>query len=92
MKKMTKTACIGCRDNFYNGNNTLGVKECVMYPTAIIVVRWAQDWHTRSDAPGAFMEVEVPSCYNRPGNTAYVRSLPSCAVEPIRLRRRGSRL
>ena len=27
-KQDKKKMCIGCRDNFYNGNNDLGVKEC----------------------------------------------------------------
>jgi hypothetical protein len=30
--KMTKQEklkmCVGCKDNFYNGNNDLGIKEC----------------------------------------------------------------
>lgn len=35
--KKSKSMCIGCEDNFYNGNNQLGVKECWMYKTAKIV-------------------------------------------------------
>lgn len=26
--KPTKRACVGCRNNFYNGNNDLGITEC----------------------------------------------------------------
>lgn len=26
--KKSKNDCIGCKDNFYNGNNPYGVKEC----------------------------------------------------------------
>jgi len=33
----TKSMCVGCRDNFYNGNNDLGVKECWMFKTAKVV-------------------------------------------------------
>ena len=36
-KKPTKRNCIGCRDNFYNGNNNLGVKECWGFKTAELV-------------------------------------------------------
>lgn len=26
--------CIGCRDNFYNGNNPYGIKECWLLKSA----------------------------------------------------------
>jgi len=29
--------CIGCRDNFYNGNNSLGIKECWLLGKAKVV-------------------------------------------------------
>jgi len=31
--------CSGCRDNFYNSNNGLGVKECWSFKSAKIVWR-----------------------------------------------------
>ena len=34
-----KMYCAGCRDNFYNGNNPMGVKECWCFKTAKIVKR-----------------------------------------------------
>jgi hypothetical protein len=33
----SKQMCVGCRDNFYNGNNDLGVIECWNYKSAKIV-------------------------------------------------------
>jgi len=27
-KQEKRKYCIGCRDNFYNGNNPYGIKEC----------------------------------------------------------------
>ena len=36
---MTKADCSGCTDNFYNGNNNLGVKECWMFKTAELTKR-----------------------------------------------------
>jgi hypothetical protein len=40
---MTKTEkkkmCSGCRDNFYNGNNDLGVKECWNLSSAKVVLK-----------------------------------------------------
>jgi hypothetical protein len=35
----SKEMCEGCRDNFYNGNNDIGVKTCWHYKTAKIVMR-----------------------------------------------------
>lgn len=31
--------CIGCYNNFYNGNNDLGVKECWMLKSARVVLK-----------------------------------------------------
>jgi hypothetical protein len=33
----TKSMCSGCRDNFYNGHNDLGVEECWCFDTAKVV-------------------------------------------------------
>lgn len=38
-KHEKKQMCVGCRNNFYNGNNNLGVTECWNFPTAKIVSR-----------------------------------------------------
>lgn len=35
--KKDKTLCAGCRDNFYNGNNTIGVSECWSFKSARVV-------------------------------------------------------
>lgn len=34
-----KTLCVGCRDNFYNGNNPYGVKECWAFKDAKVIKR-----------------------------------------------------
>ncbi len=34
-----KTDCNGCEDNFYNGNNPHGTKECWRFKTAKIILR-----------------------------------------------------
>ena len=36
---MDKDYCVGCRDNFYNGNNDLGVKECWCLKDAKLVMK-----------------------------------------------------
>lgn len=38
-KKKKLEMCVGCRENFYNGNNALGVKECWGLSTAREVKR-----------------------------------------------------
>lgn len=65
MKKVKKSDCVGCRDNFYNGNNSLGVKECWSLASAKLIQRkqvpldqrppWDQPYEKR------------PSCYKRSG-------------------------
>lgn len=41
--------CAGCRDDFYNGNNPMGVKECWMLKTAKIVTRYRTGTWTKTD-------------------------------------------
>lgn len=33
---MTKANCAGCEEDFYNGHNPLGVKECWNFKTAVL--------------------------------------------------------
>ena len=37
--KKTKEMCRGCYNNFYNGNNSYGVKECWSFKDAKIIDR-----------------------------------------------------
>ena len=34
-----KKMCVGCRQNFYNGNNSYGIKECWSFKSAKVVTR-----------------------------------------------------
>jgi hypothetical protein len=36
-KQPDKQMCSGCRDDFYNGHNDIGVKECWMFAKAKVV-------------------------------------------------------
>lgn len=42
MSKPSKSIslCAGCRDNFYNGLNPMGVKQCWSFPTATVEKRF----------------------------------------------------
>ena len=62
---MNKVHCAGRYDNFYNGNNHLGVEECWSLKTAKVVrkkrvpISQVPPW---KQAP-----VKVPSCYKQAG-------------------------
>lgn len=77
--------CAGCRDDFYNGKNEIGVAECWLLKDAEVVRRWRIGWWTRPDEPGAFTEVETHHCNSAPGRYSNQRELPDFAVGPVRL-------
>ena len=60
---MTKKHCAGCRNNFYNGNNELGVKECWLFKTAKIV--WRKEVHIDQIPPWTQAARRFPNCYHR---------------------------
>ncbi len=63
--KMTKRDCSGCEDNFYNGNNNLGVKECWNFTSAKMIKRKQVGMN---DVPPWTWEPETyPSCYRKKG-------------------------
>lgn len=77
---MKKDHCSGCRNDFYNGNNTLGVKECWSFKSAKVVTRHRINWWTQPTQPGAFRKVKTLGCHHAPGKYADYEELPSCAV------------
>lgn len=68
-----KKHCSGCRNNFYNGNNDIGVSECWSLKKAKLKRRFAIGSNTPTFQEN-FYEVMVPNCYHKNG-TAYVDSL-----------------
>jgi hypothetical protein len=60
-RKLSK--CIGCENNFYNGNNTYGVKECWSLDTATIVKK--KKVHIDDVPPWTQEPIEVLSCYHQ---------------------------
>lgn len=59
--KIKKTDCQGCEDNFYNGNNNLGVNECWHFSKATMILR--KQVHVDQVPPWNQSPVRVPSCY-----------------------------
>ena len=66
-REKSKQLCRGCRDDFYNGNNKLGVAECWMFKKAEVVTRYRLGWWTQQDTPGAFTKVTTLDCHYAPG-------------------------
>lgn len=79
---MTKTdklkMCIGCRDNFYNGNNPYGVKECWALKTAKVVQRVEVSIH--QVPPWKQPPSKYLSCYHSQGY---------CYIDPKTLNKDG---
>lgn len=63
--KMTKSACSGCEDNFYNGHNPYGVKECWCFKSAEIIQRKKIPIDQRP--PWNHKPQKLPSCYRQKG-------------------------
>jgi hypothetical protein len=71
---MKKRYCSGCRDNFYNGNNDIGVKECWNFKRAKIVWR-IPIGHWENPPYKGKKRVRVASCWQGEGSnrTHYVK-------------------
>ncbi len=61
---MDKSHCIGCTDDFYNGNNPLGVKECWLLAKAELAPRILIPIDLAP--PYKHLKVEqLPKCYKK---------------------------
>jgi hypothetical protein len=72
--------CKGCSDDFYNGNNDLGVRECWLLKRAKVVTRYKIGWWTQPTELGAFTKVKTYDCHKASGRYALYEELPDCAV------------
>jgi len=55
--------CSGCEDNFYNGHNALGIKECWHLRTFKLVKRCKI--HVDQCPPWTQEPITVPDCYRQ---------------------------
>ena len=60
---MDRKHCTGCRNNFYNGNNDLGVKECWSMKDAKLIMR--KEVHIDQMPPWKQKAIELPNCYSK---------------------------
>lgn len=72
---MKEPTCSGCRNDFYNGDNDLGVKECWSREDAKVVTRYRIHRDTVPTQPDAFTKVRVFNCRYAPP-WSYYKGLP----------------
>ncbi len=63
-RKPTKKDCVGCRDNFYNGNNEYGIQECWSLESATLEPRFLIHRDLPPPYKGEPLRM-VPSCYKK---------------------------
>lgn len=63
----SKRLCAGCRENFYNGNNPIGVKECWMYKRAKVKTQYRIAIHTPMDRKAGYVKTVGLNCFNEAG-------------------------
>jgi hypothetical protein len=68
--------CLGCRDDFYNDKNPLGVKRCWSFEKAQIVERWRIGTWVQPDSVDCFSKVTTHDCHHEPGQYAFYSELP----------------
>lgn len=73
-----KSKCIGCYNNFYNGNNNLGVSECWSLKTAKMQTRFRISVNSPMGTRGNYVKVRKPSCYRENGYV-HIAAIPSYA-------------
>lgn len=66
-KSEKQKLCAGCRSDFYNGKNSVGVKECWSFQAANVVTRYRLGWWTRPTGTDAFSKVKTLTCHHAPG-------------------------
>lgn len=64
IEPITESMCSGCRNDFYNGHNDLGVKKCWSFDTATRVKKILIHIDAMPPYRNAKPE-EMPSCYSK---------------------------
>ena len=75
--KRDKKYCSGCDDNFCNGNNSMGIRECWGFKTAKVVSKYMIGWWIPQNRKENFTKVTTHSCHSETGRFAYYDKLPS---------------
>jgi len=74
-----RSACAGCRDNFYNGGGNSTTGHCWSLPEAKMVWRWRIGMQTPMDRRDRFTRVKVHNCFHGEGpyRDIFLKRLPS---------------
>lgn len=77
--KKTRELCRGCREDFYNGNNDLGVKECWSFRGARVVERMRVGaWES---PPYKWTPQTTLHCHSPEGGVMITRKDPRIVLE-----------
>lgn len=71
-----KDYCLGCDEDFYNGKNPHGIKECWHLKDARIMDRYRIGIMTPQDRKENFTRVRTLSCFTSTGLFAYYNGIP----------------
>lgn len=71
--------CEGCEDDFYNGKNPYGVKECWLLSGAKLITRYQIGLNDSMGKQRNFHKVTCPQCYRQKGSI-FVSQIPSTAT------------
>lgn len=66
-KRVTKRDCAGCEQNFYNGNNPMGITECWSLKSAEFKTRFRLSVHTPMGNRAGYNKERRPNCYQQKG-------------------------
>lgn len=72
-----KKYCVGCDQNFYNGNNQMGISECWHLKAAKLVTKYVIGWWVPQDRKDNFTKIKTNNCHTETGRFAYYDKLPS---------------
>lgn len=75
---MNRKHCSGCRDNFYNGNNDIGVSQCWMLKDAKVIARFEISVNAPMGTRSNYFKVRRPNCYSQKG-VVFLKDIPSYA-------------
>lgn len=75
---MEKKHCVGCTDNFYNGNNQYGVQACWLLKDAKVIQRYSISVNAPMGTRANYVPEKRPTCYHAKG-VVYLNAIPDYA-------------
>ena len=76
---MKLSDCLGCRDDFYNDKNPLGVKRCWSFDEKkALVTKHRIHYDTPMGRRSGYTEVSVPPCYHM-DHFVHLKKIPEYA-------------